>query len=97
RMFSRAGPSRSWAFGLVPIRDQNGAPVEAASVHTEWTFPNGATHAQTRMTAASGWSLFLMPAPLTGEYELCVTDVSKTGYVYDSDQNVETCETIVVP
>ena len=32
-----------------------------------------------------------------GTYELCVTDVTAEGYVYDPDQNLETCDTITLP
>jgi hypothetical protein len=33
----------------------------------------------------------------TGTFELCVSDVQKEGYLYDPEQNLQTCATVQVP
>ena len=32
-----------------------------------------------------------------GTYQFCVTNVTKTGWAYDSPKNVETCDTVTIP
>jgi hypothetical protein len=44
----------------------------------------------------NGQARFAGPAR-SGTWTLCVTDIFKDGYTYDPSQNVETCDTIVIP
>jgi hypothetical protein len=34
---------------------------------------------------------------LVGTYGFCVDDVAKSGWFYDSSQNLETCDAVAVP
>jgi hypothetical protein len=63
----------------------------------EWTLPNGFVVPRQNITNAMGFTLSGVRTPLTGVYEVCVTDVALAGWTYDPSQNVETCETISVP
>jgi subtilisin family serine protease len=81
----------------VSILDQNGSPVSSAAVSGEWTLPNNTITAQSATTNTSGVATFRLISKLRGVYEICVTNVVKAGYVYDPAQNVETCDTIIVP
>ncbi len=83
--------------GNVPIADQAGAVVPGATVSARWTLPDGSTQDKTAVSGATGVAKFRVNNTQHGEYELCVTDVVAAGYTYDPGQNVETCETVVVP
>jgi len=83
--------------GSVPVADQNGAAVSGATVSAQWTLPDGTTQSKTAVTELTGVAKFRLNSTQHGEYELCVTNVVASGYTYDPDQNIETCETVVVP
>jgi len=73
----------------VQIVDQNGNPVEGATVEGEWT--EGASGTESFTTGADGWG-----SEQTGygwridRYCFQVTNVTKTDWTYDTDANVET-------
>ncbi len=52
---------------------------------------------QETATDDRGLARFRVKSVQTGAYHICVSDVSKPGYVYDADQNLETCEDLIVP
>lgn len=79
------------------IRDQNNVNVADATVAGEFTLPNGRTFDRTSTTNIKGVAKFNWVSQQTGIYEFCVTDVVKSGFVYDPAQNGETCDTIAVP
>jgi hypothetical protein len=81
----------------VSILDQNGNVVPSATVFGEWTLPDGTLTAQSAATNTSGVANFRVTTRQRGLYEICVTNVTKAGYVYDPSQNVETCDVITVP
>ena len=81
----------------VTIYDQNGARAASATVSDEWTLPNSAKVTQSANTNRSGVATFRLTSRLTGTYQFCVTNVVKSGYVYDPAQNVITCSSITVP
>ena len=83
--------------GTVPIADQAGAAVAGATVSAQWTLPDGSTQSKTAVTGLTGLAKFRANSTQHGEYELCVTNVVASGYTYDPGQNIETCETVVVP
>jgi hypothetical protein len=95
--YRELGGDRYVALGFVRILGADARPSPGATVHAEWTLPNGSPRAQEAVTTAAGWARFRIGSPLTGTYEICVTDVVKSGWVYDPDRNVETCDTIDVP
>jgi uncharacterized membrane protein len=81
----------------VSILDQNGNVVPSATVFGEWTLPDGTLTAQSAATNTSGVATLRVVTRQRGLYEICVTNVTKAGYVYDPSQNVETCDVITVP
>jgi len=86
--------NRFQVFADVTIRDQLGNPVDVATVSVQWTHPKGVLDDQ-RVTGGTGVATFdIINKP--GDYQICVTDVTKTGWTYDPNQNVKTCETLTV-
>jgi hypothetical protein len=83
--------------GLARVLDEANQPVSGATVDVEWTLPNGAVRARQATTNAQGLVPFTTLAKQNGTYQLCVTNVAKAGYLYDPDQNGETCDTLTVP
>ena len=78
--------------------DQTHVVVEGVNVTGEWTFPNGAVYSDTAITDALGRWKFRAKEPLCGLYQLCVTDMTKVGFLYDPDANEQgPCQQIVVP
>jgi hypothetical protein len=84
-------------FSTLRILDQNDQPVSNAMVSGEWTLPDESTEAQQVPTNVRGIARYRIKSLQTGVYEFCVTDVEKAGYVYDPDQNGETCDQLSVP
>jgi len=83
---------------LIKIVDQNNALVPSATVSARWTLPNGSTVDKTGVTNANGAATVKTGAQTqTGNYQVCVTGVVKTGYLYDPASNVTTCQTQAVP
>ena len=78
------------------IKDDTGADVEGATVYAEWT---GDVPGPVSGTTGSDGKVLLWSDrsknPFTGT--CCVTDVVKTGYVYNPALNVETCDTNTCP
>ncbi len=79
---------------MVHVRDTNKAAVAGATVTAEWTLPNG-TETVTGTTDFQGIATFQVWAG-RGTYTLCVTDVTKNGWQYDPDLNLETCGEIEI-
>jgi hypothetical protein len=84
-------------FSTLRILDQDNQPISEALVSGEWTLPDGSTAAQEAPTSFRGIARYRVKSTQTGLYGFCVTDVVKAGYVYDPDQNGETCDELVVP
>jgi hypothetical protein len=72
-------------------------PVVGAMISVRWTLPDGSTLDQLVESSKKGMAAFKITGAQDGEYGFCVTDVTKEGWVYDAEQNVETCDTISVP
>ncbi|HNS49973.1 MAG TPA: M14 family zinc carboxypeptidase [Anaerolineae bacterium] len=83
--------------GQVKVLDQDRLPVGGAVVGGIYTLPNGSTQSAQGTTLSNGVALLKLKGPVAGTYELCVTDVVKSGYTYDPDQNRITCRTLVIP
>lgn len=88
---------RYLVLAVLRVVDQNGQAVTEAVVDVQWTLPNGSQQDQQAMSNLKGLAKFRVKSTLTGVYDFCVTDVSKAGYVYDPDQNGETCDSLPVP
>jgi hypothetical protein len=90
-------PGRYALDAFLSILSDDDSPVEGATVEVAWTLPDSQTRTQERLTGSSGWGWFRTWSVQTGTYQVCVTDVSKSGYLYDPGQNNETCDWITVP
>lgn len=84
---------RAW----VRIMDQGSVPVQGATVTVQWTLPSGAHKVQSAVTNATGTARVKVGSGLEGTYQLCVTNVTLTGWVYDPGQNRETCDAVTCP
>jgi hypothetical protein len=91
----RSSSSSDRIVGMVHIRDANLATVEGAAVTAEWSLPDGTVKEETAVTAFQGIATFKVWAG-SGKYQLCVSEVTKGGWLYDSDLNVETCGVLEV-
>jgi M6 family metalloprotease-like protein len=91
------GDGRYAIRALVNIVAANNQAVEGAMVKVEWTLPSGTLKSQQFLTNSRGWARFTLGSRQTGSYEVCVSDVTKSGWMYDPDQNVQTCEMLVLP
>lgn len=88
---SGGGPNKR-ATAAVTIRDENGAPVEGASVSGTFTGSHNETVAAT--TSASGVAnLVTSVRNRNASFQICIDDVVKSGVTYDLAANVETCDT----
>jgi formylglycine-generating enzyme required for sulfatase activity len=90
-------PGPQLLLGIVRIVDETMAPVAGATVDVEWTLPFPHTVPQSKPTNANGLAFPIMVGYWSGTYELCVTNVTAPGYVYDPSMNLETCDTITLP
>jgi hypothetical protein len=81
----------------VLIADANGWPVPGATVRVVWTLPDETVEEQEAVTHARGRTRYRVKSKLEGTYEVCVSDVDRMGSCYDPSQNVENCDTLVVP
>jgi hypothetical protein len=81
----------------VAIQDASNLPVSGATVALDVTAPNGKRNVVQGTTDASGKMRVSVVTRLHGTFTFCVTDVTKTDYAYDPTQNVETCDSVIVP
>jgi len=94
---SKSGTRTYKITAAVTVHDQAHAPAAGATVYGTWTLPNGKRSYKTAVTDSGGVAT-LSVSGKKGTYELCVTNLVKTGYTYNSDANEHlSCESIVVP
>jgi hypothetical protein len=72
--------------GTVTVLDENRNPVSGAAVHATWTLPDSSTVNTVVNTNNSGDATFTVNGD-GGLYWLDVTDIVKTGYVFDPDHS----------
>jgi len=92
----RSSHSPDRVVGMIHIRDATLAMVPGATVSAEWTLPDGTVLQETAVTAFQGIAEFTVWAG-RGTYTLCVLDVTKEGWLYDPNLDLETCPTFIVP
>ena len=80
----------------VTIVDQAGTPVAGATVTTKIARPGAPQVTRSRVTDAAGVAAFSVPRTQAGTYTFEVTNVVKTGLVYESGDNVETSDSVTV-
>jgi hypothetical protein len=80
----------AWAY--VTIVDENGSPVAGAAV--EGTFSGDVSGSKSATTDANGVAaLSIKIKAAISAFTFCVDNVSHIDYIYDSDADVETCDT----
>jgi len=74
---------KAYITGYVYVKDSSGISIQNANVTIRWTLPNGSTKTMTATTNSSGQAKFTV-ASTRGKYTLTVTNVTKSGYVFDT-------------
>jgi hypothetical protein len=74
---------KAYITGYVYIKDSSGISIQNANVTIRWTLPNGSTKTMTALTNSAGQAKFTVSST-RGKYTLTVTNVIKSGYVFDS-------------
>ena len=82
---------------VVAVQDQQGGGIEGAVVIVQVTDPTGENGLLKARTGSTGRAVLDAKSDVGGLWQVCVTDVVKEGWVYDPSQNVETCDSIIVP
>jgi hypothetical protein len=90
------GPGGYVATGTITIVDEYGQPVEDAHVTSHWE--GCVSDGESGDTDANGQVSHTSPKSKDGgTFTLCVDTVTKTGWTYDSNANVETCDSDTAP
>lgn len=97
RTLYKNGSPRYTLTANVFIRDEDGNPVEGASVKTYLRKPNYRSRIHTRTTNAAGRVFWKLLSKKAGSWAVCVTWVAKSGYMYRADMNKETCVVYYYP
>jgi hypothetical protein len=82
---------------FVGVVDADGQPVSGAAVDMDTELPGGELVKRTGMTQSRGVAWSFVVSREEGTYTSTVTDLSKAGWVYDSDADEETSKSLVVP
>jgi len=77
------------ATGKVTVQDANGVAVTGVTVAVTWNLPSGQTTSQTATTNTKGVAS-IKATDVSGSYTLTVTNLTKTGYVFDPANSVLT-------
>jgi len=93
---SSSGPDRMVT--LIHVRDATNDMVAGATVTAEWTVPDPdePVFRETMLTNLQGIARFSVWEG-RGEYKICVIDVTKDGWQYESILDRETCAFFTVP
>jgi hypothetical protein len=98
RIVSRLLPDATYRLqSKVPVYDEQGNPLEGATVTAEWELPGGRTKGMDALTRRNGIASFALRARREGVYTLRVLNVQLAGYEYDPTLNIETSESLSVP
>lgn len=73
--------------GYVYVKDSSGRSIQNATVAIRWTLPNGSTRTMNATTNSSGQARFTVFST-RGRYTLTVTNVTKSGYVFDTAASI---------
>lgn len=91
---SSHGPDAMVAF--IHIRDANLEMVPGATVSAEWTFPDGTTLLDAAVTNEQGIAILSLWEG-RGQYQICVLDVTRAGWLYDASLDREGCAVFTLP
>jgi hypothetical protein len=75
--------------GYVYVKDVGGKAVPNATVTIRWTLPGGGTQSMSTVTNSLGRAVFNVSGA-RGTYTLTVTNVVKSGYMFDSAGSILT-------
>lgn len=94
-MALHSGQGRTWATATILITDDSGNPVENATVSGQWSSKTtdsdcGTTGADGKITVSSN----KVQNPGKGTYTFTVNNVTHASFTYDSNDNVETSDSI---
>jgi len=85
-----------YADATITVHDQDHAPLEGVTVDIQWSGVVSGT--DSGVTDGNGQVVFSSPVnPDGGTFTCCVTDLTKSGYPYQSADNHEDCDSIVNP
>ena len=88
--------SRHKLEALVSIFDASGNPVDGALVTIDWSFPDGSTTTMQAETDSTGVASFVQDYVDTGTHTVTIVDVSKSNWVYDSNENLESSDSYTI-
>ncbi|MBN1900502.1 M23 family metallopeptidase [Candidatus Sumerlaeota bacterium] len=95
-MSSGASGPNYFGIAAIWIKNDSGADVSGAKVTGEWSGAVSGT--SSGITGADGKvALQSSKKKNGGTFTFCVTNVEAAGYIYDSNMNVETCDSITAP
>jgi len=81
----------------VTVQDESGDPVPDAWVSIRLTQPGGSSLDLAAWTDLGGLASFRTRLTQTGRYEVTISGISKDGWSYDPDANLETSDFLIVP
>lgn len=88
--------NRNHAQATVTILDASGVPVSGATL--SGSFSGDSNGSSSDVTDANGQVTFASPQAIKGaDWTFCVEDVTKIGYMYTPDANLETCDSTTAP
>ena len=84
-------------YSKIKIVDAENNAVEGVIVDIDLILPNAVVVSMSDITDSTGEVTFIYgPTPKSGTYTTIVTDVVKSGWIYNSDDNVETTDSLIV-
>jgi hypothetical protein len=95
--YQQVQPGRYAVTATSHVLDLAQRPVPGAVATALWTKPGGGLTPQQVTSSAQGRAAFRINTMLTGLFRLCVTGVTKSGWLYDASRNVETCDSVTIP
>jgi hypothetical protein len=95
--YADRGGGRYAVWSGLRVLDDSHHVLGGATVSSVWTLPGGGTLVQQAVTDLRGVAAFRTKSLQTGTHSICVTNVVKSGYVYDPSQNGETCDSVSIP
>ena len=82
--------------GKIRAMNESGNTLYNVTIDALWTLPDGSSVSQTENYGDGKFSRFEIPASLPGTYTLSVSGVSKMGYQYAPERNIEESRNFLV-
>ena len=89
--------TKNSVYAQITVQDTSGVAVAGATISVDVTSPNNRHKTLQAVTNNQGTARPTLKSPLHGTFSFCVTNITATGYSYDATQNIETCDSVVVP